>query len=153
MSDEPDPDADERDVITTDDIAVLNRGEVDRIAGLGSTASIALLAAGALVLAGWLWQLVRVQQQLESRTTFASSDGFVPASAGPDLVDRIDASMSSLGYLAFAAFVIAIALLLRVTCAYAQARVGGNTTGLEPGAPLPPATEVELEPDGGGWAR
>jgi hypothetical protein len=92
------------------DRAPLLRGTV-----LAWQASVVLLCLTALLVAVWLWELVRLQQHLGGFGGSGIGDGAgINGSPGPSILDRIDAGLTTVTFLANAGITLALGLGLRM---------------------------------------
>jgi hypothetical protein len=119
------------DIVTAEDVVVLNRAVVSRAAAFARVTATALLVVAGLALAAWVWVLVRQQQ--------AAEDSLVFVPTGDDLTvgQRVDLFVNTLAYLVYAAVTGGVGVGLRLLADYAVARTGGSLTGFEPGDRLP----------------
>ena len=119
------------DIVTAEDVVVLNRAVVARAAAFARVTGTALLVVAGLALAAWVWVLVRQQQ--------AAEDSLVFVPTGDDLTvgQRVDLFVNTLAYLVYAAVTGGVGVGLRLLADYAVARTGGSLTGFEAGDRLP----------------
>jgi hypothetical protein len=124
------------DIITADDIGLLNRAVVTRAAAFARIAGTAVIVVGAVGVVAWAWLTVRHQIRLS-----AVDVPFGASSTGLDLVDRVDIVVADVIFLLYAAFVVGVGVALRLAADYTVAGVGGSLTGFEPGDELPTAPD------------
>ena len=119
------------DIVTSEDVIVLNRAVVARAAGFARLGGTAVLVVGALGLAAWVWVTVRQQQMAEDTMVM------VPGREDLSFGQRVDLVANTYVYLIYAAVAVAVGVALRLVADYAVARTGGSLTGFEPGDTLP----------------
>ena len=121
------------DTIGAEDVAWLNGRAVERAGAFTRLAGMALIVAGALGVAAWLWITVRQQQMIDDADggRFAFGDG------EPSLVDRIDALVDYLIFLPWGALTVGAGFGLRLAADYTAARTGGSLTRFTVGDPVP----------------
>jgi hypothetical protein len=119
------------DIVTSEDVIVLNRAVVARAAGFARLGGTAVLVVGGLGLAAWVWVTVRQQQMAEDTMVLA------PGSGDLSFGQRVDLVANTYVYLIYAAVAAGVGLALRLVADYAVARTGGSLTGFEPGDTLP----------------
>lgn len=119
------------DIVTSEDVIVLNRAVVARAAGFARLGGTAVLVVGGLGLAAWVWVTVRQQQMAEDTMVLA------PGSEDLSFGQRVDLVANTYVYLIYAAVAVGVGLALRLVADYAVARTGGSLTGFEPGDTLP----------------
>ena len=119
------------DMLTTDDITSLNRQAVVRAAAFTRLAGTALVVAGAIAMAAWLYLAVRQQQLVDGGDSFSPS--LAVLSEDVTFAQRVDllASQVTLGIWAVVAG--GVGLGLRLVADYSVARTGGSLTGYEAG--------------------
>jgi hypothetical protein len=116
--------------LTSDDIAALNGQMVARSAAFARVAGTALVIAGVVAIAAWVWIAVRQQQALESCP--AGAGGVSPA-FDVSFSDRIDLLVSQILLGVTGVLAAGVGLGLRLIADYSVVRVGGSLTGFEPG--------------------
>jgi hypothetical protein len=119
------------EILTADDIGGLNQQAVVRAAAFTRLAGTALVIAGAIATAAWLWLVVRQQQLVDDNGTFSTSVAVLDEDVS--FVQRIDlfAGQVTLGIWAIVA--LGVGLGLRLVADYSVARTGGSLTGFEAG--------------------
>jgi hypothetical protein len=119
------------EIVTRDDVVILNRAVVARAAVMARLVGSALIVLAAVAAAAWAWLVVRQQVTMDDESAF--SGGFEDLSIG----QRIDLFANILPYLVYAGLALGAGIGLRLLADYAQARTGGSLTGYEPGDTLP----------------
>jgi len=134
--------ASDDELVTSEDIEELNRLSVARAAAFTRMGGAVLLAMSALGLVGWLWVVIRTQQQ-SALFRFGNPGG------SPDLLDRVSLLTTSLDGLLTSVLVGGVGLVMRLLADLAQTLTGGTVTGFQVGDVIPSAVvmEVVLEPD------
>jgi hypothetical protein len=117
------------DLVTAQDVIVLNQVGVGRSAVFVRFGGVGLIVIGVLGALAWAYTTYRIQDQLTDGTGPFGA-GF---SEGPTLAQRLDAVSSQFFLLVVPVLAIAIGLLLRLVADYAQVRVGASLTGYEVG--------------------
>jgi hypothetical protein len=119
------------DIVTSEDVIVLNRAVMVRAAAFARLAGTALLVVAGVAVAAWVWVTVRQQQ--------AAEDSFVgfPGDEDLSLGQRVDLFANTLTYLIYAAVAGGVGVALRLLADYTVARTGGSLTGFESGDTLP----------------
>lgn len=133
--------------LTAGDIVALNGQAVARAAAFVRLAGTALVVAGAIGGAGWLWATYRQQVLVDDAGDITSSMIVEQADEGGmasppatffetfdvSLVERIDMVAGGLGLAVIAVLAAATGLGLRLAADYTVARTGGSLTGYQPG--------------------
>ena len=117
------------DIVTTEDVVVLNRAVVARASAFARIAGTVMLVVAGLALAAWAWTTVRQQIMAE--------DSFVGIDDDLTVGQRVDLVASTFIYVVYAAVAGGVGLGLRLAADYTVARTGGSLTGFEPGDRLP----------------
>jgi hypothetical protein len=120
------------EIVTRDDVVILNRAVVARAAVMARLVGSALIVLAAVAAAAWAWLVVRQQVTMDDASSF-SGGGFEDLSIG----QRVDLFANILPYLVYAGLALGAGIGLRLLADYAQARTGGSLTGYEPGDTLP----------------
>lgn len=119
------------DMLTADDITDLNRQAVVRTAAFARLAGTALVVAGAIAMAAWLYLVVRQQQIVNGGDSFSPSLGVL--SEDVSFAQRVDLLASQVTLGIWAVVAVGVGLGLRLVADYSVARTGGSLTGYEPG--------------------
>jgi hypothetical protein len=137
------------DTIEAGDVERLNSMAVERAGAFARFAGVVLIVVGIIGVAGWLWITVRQQQRIDDVGGEFDLEG-----DGPSLVERVDAMVDYIIFLAWSVLTIGAGFGLRLAADYAAARSGGSLTGFSVGDPVPggglshdPHT-VEVDPFG-----
>lgn len=121
------------DLVTADDVAVMNGQTVARAAAFARLAGTGLIVVSGVTAIVWLWLTVRYELLVDD----GSSSGVGP-SGDTSLAERLDLAAGLSQYLVYAAVVLGVGVGLRLLADYSVARTGGSLTGFEPGDLLPP---------------
>lgn len=117
------------EVVTEEDVAVLNNSALRDSAIWGHRAGTAAVFAGLFGVAAWLWLTIRYQLDLGGRFAgFSGGDG-----ESADLADHIDALFQTASMLLFGVVTVAVGASVRLYCDRALAAAGGTITGWEAG--------------------
>lgn len=125
--------SDPDDMVTAQDVAVLNRAMVERAAAFARIGGTALIVVGALGLLAALWILVRGQQTVDAGGSIFGSGG-----TDVELVDRIDLMSAQFSVVVAPGIALAAGLAVRLMADYTVGRSGGTLTGFEVGDHFPP---------------
>jgi hypothetical protein len=121
------------DTIESEDITWLNGRAVERAGAFTRLAGVALVVAGAIGVAAWLWLTVRQQQAMDD----VGGGEFGAVSVDVSLVDRIDAVVGYVPILIYGSLAVGAGLALRLIADYTVARTGGSLSGFAAGDPVP----------------
>jgi hypothetical protein len=118
------------EILTADDITALNRQAIVRAAAFSRLAGTALVIAGAIAMAAWLWLAVR-QQQIVDDAEFSAPLSSLDRDVS--FVQRLDLLAGQVTLAMWAVVAVGVGLGLRLVADYSVARTGGTLTGYEPG--------------------
>jgi hypothetical protein len=119
------------EMLTADDITGLNRQAVARTAAFTRLAGTALVVAGAIATAAWLYLVVRQQQIVDDGEMFSPS--LAVLSEDVSFAQRVDLLASQVTLGIWAVVAVGVGLGLRLVADYSVARTGGSLTGYEVG--------------------
>jgi hypothetical protein len=134
--------------LATEDIVTLNGQVVARAAAFVRLAGTALVIAGAIAVAAWLWTAYRQQEAVDDvfddLAATELDDPLDDADEAAGIVDifgdfdvsfadRIDVLVSQIELAITGLLAVGLGLGLRMAADYSVARTGGSLTGFEPG--------------------
>jgi hypothetical protein len=119
------------EMLTADDITGLNRQAVARTAAFTRLAGTALVVAGAIATAAWLYLVVRQQQIVDDGEMFSPS--LAVLSEDVSFAQRVDLLASQVTLGIWAVVAVGVGLGLRLVADYSVARTGGSLAGYEVG--------------------
>jgi hypothetical protein len=125
--------ANEEEVITDDDVALMNGMAVARSAAFARVTGTVLVVVGGVAAAAWVWLIVRTQMQIDGVSVTSAE-----FSRDVSIAERLDVAAGSVTVLVWAALAGGAGLGLRAIADYVVARTGGSLTGLVSGDALLP---------------
>jgi hypothetical protein len=130
------------DRITADDVAVLNRASLARVATVARYAAIVLLVIAGIGILAWLWIVARQQGVFGDSGRFAFG-----SQEDPTVSERIDLLSSSFSLLVSAGMIGGLGFGLRLLSDFVLLRAGATLTGVEVGDAVDEAPAEELNDD------
>jgi hypothetical protein len=119
------PVPDDAILITTDDLARLNRLELRRVAAAARWVATGLFVVAALGAAAWAWSMVHAQVRAEP--------GFGPGGPGISFTDRVDLLAATLIELVLTGVLAAGGVVVRLLADVLVDRSGGTLCGYQVG--------------------